>query len=404
MSGNLSQAGSRAELDYSRFKVKRAIDGVVKYFRGYFDKFDFNSKDTLFAMFDNYDKLSATLESIYGRILDNYDKVKLARLIAATNANDDTTGKPYNSNYNNFKLLHQSILVAKEGNSILYTARQLFFPDSISFNSTPFNGIPKAPVLDNLNKDLDEVPNYVTAIVRNLDGVRLRAEAAHDCITAKDQYLSSREFNNNNNFCGPSFCICRDVDKIRSILNGSNHVQVVASINAAENTKSFEAVKFSEIYVKFYGGKSGLLEKKLFGQYHFTLTSSGLYDYKYKDQIYRISNVIVSPGSDYFCDKDDRYKMLTTSVNAVSHGKSVNAVYEKLKEAAPLFSPYTTWTISMSRIDGRSLDNVFDLDDLSGVELHLVGEATYLDSSISIESKYLHELVEVSSDYETFKI
>ena len=404
MSDNFSQAGSRAELDYSRFKVKRAIDGVVAYFRGYFDNFEFSSKATLFAMFDNFNTLSATLESIYGRILDNYNQVNLARLIAALSGNDDSSVARY-KHYTYFKELHMSILIAKEGNDIMYMARQLYFPDSISFNSTPFDPIDIiiTNILDGTVADAsNSVQTLVQHVLTSLDEVRKKQAVTKYCQTSIDKYqVPLREFNNldSNKHCGPSFCICRDIDKIRNVLNQTKGgVNIVASISAAENPKNFEAVKFSEIYVKFYGGKSVDLEKNL-GNYQFVLTSSGLYDYKYDDQIYRINNVIVSPISDYFSSREERLKA-TDGKNV----RGVNNTYMKLKSAAPLFSPYTTWNISMTCISGQSPQNEFDQVDLKNVELHLVGVASYLNSDLIVETKSIHDLLKVSSDYDTFNI
>ena len=395
ISGIYSKAGSRAELDYSRFKTKRAIDGVVAYFRGYFEKYDFSSKATLFAMFENYQTLGEALESIYGRILDNYDKIKLARLITALNVKDDTSNRPYDKEYNYFKILHQSILIAKEGKSILYTARQLYFPDSISFNTTPFKEMPQVPTstLDGTGADAIKVQSCVQDVLTKLIAVRKTKAIKEYCQTAIGNYVFHREFNNNDDHCGPSFCICRDEDKIRSILNGKKDVYVVASISAAEYPKNCEAIKFSEIYVKFYGGASESIEKQLSG-YQFALKSSGLYDYKYNDKIYRISNVTVSPTSDYFCTKDERNHRLD----------GFNDTYKKLKDAAPLFSPYTTWNISMISIRGKTQQINFGKFDLRGVELHLVGDATYLDCSLSFQHESLHDVVTISPDYDTFSI
>lgn len=296
MSGNFSQAGSHAALDFSRFKVKRAINGVIDYFKSYFENYKFNTKAELFALFEQYNSLSANLDSIYGRILDNYDKIKLAHLITGLNMNEDTSDKPYNEEYLYFKLFHESLLVAKEGNSILFTARQLYFPDSISFNTTPFQTTAMAPVpknLDDSKNDVDAVDSLVSEVLRELNEVRLKGALTNYCQTAISKYQNTRSFNGggpDKDINGPSFCICRDVDKIRRILQmkkkTENHVQddvfIDASINAPQIPSNFEAVRFTEIYVKFYRNSTEVVElESILSKFKFVLTSSGFYDYKY---------------------------------------------------------------------------------------------------------------------------
>lgn len=379
------------------------------YFRSYFTNYDFKSKAELFALFDDYNSLSSTLESIYGRILDSYDKIKLARLIAALNMNEELENKPYNEEYSYFKLFHESLLVAKEGNSILFTARQLYFPDSISFNTTPFKKIPSVLVPKKLGfskDDVDSVRSLVSAVVLNLNEVRKANNKTEFCQTAISKYLNFRLFNScsvlNMNTYGPSFYICRDVDKIRRILqmrkdehNVQENVYVDASINAPNYPSNYEAVRFSEIYVKLYRNDAEYvdLEEKMSN-----LTSSGFYDYKYNGEIYRIGYSKINTGCDY-------------KRNNTSDDTGITGDYKILRDAKPLFSPYTTWIVSMSPINGTlagpagvEITNEFDDFDLSDVELHLVGKGTYLDSLESIDRKTLHAEVKVSEDYDIFNI
>jgi hypothetical protein len=147
------------------------------------------------------------------------------------------------------------------------------------------------------------------------------------------------------------------------------------------------------------------------------MTSSGYYDYKYNGIIYRIKNAVINPSSNYGDTLNGR-----------------NEDYINISNAAPLFSPYTTWTIRLidhhSKLSDRSTDyhaekalqsnvdlimktNVNDPTLYENLELHFVGVGSCLkqlsfarsdDSDGSRTKKDLYSEVKISKDYEACRI
>jgi hypothetical protein len=143
------------------------------------------------------------------------------------------------------------------------------------------------------------------------------------------------------------------------------------------------------------------------------MTSSGYYDYKYNGIIYRIKNAVINPSSNY---------------GDTLNGRNVD--YINISNAAPLFSPYTTWSIRLVDVNSNldeshtagilkaNLDLMEEAgiskDNITDFELHFVGVGTYLknlsflrptDDIVGISNtKNLYSEVKISKDYEAFRI
>ena len=125
------------------------------------------------------------------------------------------------------------------------------------------------------------------------------------------------------------------------------------------------------------------------------MVSSGFYDYKFNDKVYRMKNTIIRPSSNY----------------GSNTGK--NEDYINIEKASPLFSPYTNWEIQLSKISSGKLNDDFKdlkpyLNSLVKPELHIIGSASYFDRNTGgkgVDGRpKLYTDIKVSEYYEEFKI
>jgi len=432
-----ANANSHPVLDKPTFKIKKSLDEMIRYFRFYFTGSEHKGTDRILQFFNQYDQLREAIESICGRILVNGEKLRLASLITNTSLVGGVQDK-YKTRYTYMEQFTTAMILLREGNEILYTSTPIFFPQSIDYagtfqniNSTIqtsttnfLNNADVQTLLKNSttgNDALDKVKFVLNTVVKGIHKLRKSYEHSKYSLQESRKYLYFSRFDSSahDKTILKSFFICRDKDKLLNWMYG-NPIQVRMDINSEDTPLHIDAVKFTEISIKLkYVGNNNDY-KQYFEIYDKSLramtvemTSSGYYDYKFNGIIYRIKNAVINPSSNY---------------GDTLHGR--NEDYINISNAAPLFSPYTTWTIRLIDVNSNldeshtagilkaNLDLMEEAgiskDNITDYELHFVGVGTYLknlsflrptDDIIGISNtKNLYSEVKISKDYEAFRI
>jgi len=403
MDNSFSEANSRSVLDFLRYNMKKSIKQVVDYFKTVFDEYDFDDKKDLYRSFEDFDSLSETIATIYGRIFEGMNDLKLAKLITAVkmNVRDDCRLR-----FTEMEKFTAAILISKDGQNILHTSNQLFFPCSVDYN-TEYTKVFKHPTISSSTTSssstiAEEASSLVETVISNIKILRDKAEIAKFGIDKHSSYLITKnifntiEKNSNSNSCG-SFFIYRNADKILRLLKGET-ILVFADITAKDPSYSTnaEGVKFITVNValKFDNNNTNKLLQEKLKLFAVSMVSSGFYDYKFNDQVYRLKNCIIKPSSFYGTGE--------------KIGK--NTDYKNIKDAAPLFSPYTKWEIQLSKIsddnDFSALEQFINPNLLVNSELHIIGSASYLDRNKNNTNghRQLYDDIKVSEYYTEFKV
>jgi hypothetical protein len=377
--------------------MKNSINKVVKYFRTVFKDYDFPEKENFLAWFDEFNSLSETIATIYGRIFEGIDKLKLAKLITAVSEDirvDCTDRFKQLENYT------EAILISKEGQNMLHTSNQIFFPCAVDYYTDYtqiFNKAVRTPT-PSPTAITDKASLLVTTVLNNIKFLNEQNLESQYGISEYTSYVIAKAtFNSivmaNNEPRLSSFFICRSADKILRFLKGEK-IFVFADITAMGSEYSHNAVgvklKTVDIMLKIDNSvinESLQNELKLF---QVTMVSSGFYDYKFNNEVYRLRNAIIRPSS-YYGQKDGR-----------------NIDYKKIQDANPLFSPYTNWEIQLSKISGynefSNLKKFTNPNLLVNPELHIVGKASYFDRNKNNTNGHpsLYDDIKVSEYYKEF--
>ena len=254
MDKSFSEASSRSVLDFLRYNMKNSIKKVLNYFRIVFKDYDFENKDEFFSLFDELDNVSETIATIYGRIFEGIDKLKLAQLITAVSSNTNISSD-YKVRFTELEKLSEAILISQDGKNILETSNQIFFPCSIDYQ-TDFkvifheNGINTATssALDKVKK----ASSYVDTVINNIKILRDKHQVSINGITKYSTYvIADATFNTTTmdpTHLG-SFFIYRNPYKIQRLLKGEKiYVFADATATGPEYSYNAEGVKFNSQY------------------------------------------------------------------------------------------------------------------------------------------------------------
>jgi hypothetical protein len=433
---SLSNASSRSVLDYLKFKVKKSVDDMIRYFRAYFKGFDYEGTDDILNLFTKYDQLSEAIESTCGRILDNGDQLRLSSLIVNTSL-ATVVKEAYLNRYNHMNMLTSAMTVIKEGNDIINISKQIFFPYTIDYNdlfldkkianpsiqtnqttaniadaSNTANNVQIQSILDITKVDdpLKKVQSVVSTVVAHVNILRKNFELTKSALQESRMYLFRSRFDSTTNEDSnlKSFFICREKQKLLDFAYGKL-IEVQVDIYSEGIPQNIDAVKFTEISIRFkYVGDNAENETK-FKTYRKSLesmsvemTSSGYYDYKYNGVVYRFENTVVSPSSNYGKTSKNR-----------------NEYYQNISVSAPLFSPYTTWRIRLVPSNNNKQYDAngnltansnliitagISIEDIKNYELHFVGEGSYLKTTAFEDLGNLYNVVKISKAYEAYKL
>jgi hypothetical protein len=358
ISDSMAEANSHAKIDFLRFKFKDSIDEVLKKFQNKLQAYEYPGKEDFLSLFNKFDMISEYMAKIYDRIENEKDRQDLADLIVST---VDPNHALIKTRYKNFLKLtesKESNIIIKEGNDILSMVKQSSFPLSpfYSYNTYKTN--------------LELKDNKVQTVI---EGIKL-AYKQHTlnklAISGMDKYIFTTKFNGIIG-CKNPFSIYKEPLKFAELLKGEG-IEFTSDIRNAPQYS--DAIKFKEIGIQFkiYDSKGKVEEiqteifNKLAENFRFELTSSGDYYYRFINKYYKIPSSKISLSASY-------------KSNYV-----LNEEYRKIKEGDAIFSPYTTWNLKLVPIRPEEIkkDILYEkfYNDINNLELHLIGEAMYIDT------------------------
>jgi len=375
---------SSASLDMSQFQM----DTYIQKLQSVVSKFP--AQDSSCSLANTVQLLSQSIDQvlkIYQRIQAYQDQSDLANYIADVTSNDPLHDIPvqYHDNVETMVKLITRNMVMQQYETALTTFSQWAFPFNSYYLGTDSTLVgPNSNFVDQSSMVV-QIQQSVLSL-QNIIDLSSSTISQNPNSASPDKNFMTVDFGTNNSQYPPFFVwnYCDYPNEINALLSGQA-ITLIADVNLS----MYDVVKFNAINLTCQipddGSANGMNSQiqTLLAKFNVVLTHSGVSDFKFNNNIYRIHSTASG-------------LQLTFSYNNTPDSSDS---YEKLKNTKPILSPYTTWTIQLKSINPSQSSSLFTLlSKFNNVNVQLYGHGRYFDhnpneSPFPIESDYFYSQV-----------
>ena len=348
--------------EYNRFEIKGFFEEVKSKLKTYTK--GFAAEETFFMIIQRMEDAIETTIRIYNDVQNYQDQMDLANYIAQLHSAriqsiriDDL--EQQNTINNLIKRIQQNIILEQYYQAVA-AIKQWAFPFAHEFLKDQAV-LPKFSDDSSIDDYINQIVMQLELLINKVNSYYLEIQGDQDSCTIKNV-----SFNSDTQF--GSFFVWKYEDypkEIEQFLMGKS-IALNADLHTSNLTQS--AIKFNSIEIDVKSKSCGEHIMHHLNNFTVTLEHAEHSDYRYNNHIYRIlmrGSIQITHG---------------LQKNPEGNAAIYNYVYQKLINGN--LSPYTCWNLQLNPISQTGI-NLYDVfkDNLTSLEIHLVGQGTYVDEA-----------------------